>query len=286
MLMNIHSCYGKYDIKISSRIANYDDNQNDIYYKETKDELIKKYMYYIPNLTHRHIYVSIKPKISQECNNTNKIINYYNYYDDFMRYNCSDKLSYLINYYSGTQINIMGSEIKASLRYRRENRMIWIKIPSLENYEYNIFWTKNQEQFYKMDCICYLNELANDIKKGLNDEINFRQNIQLKENTEFPIEEKNKKQIIFVMVVSRNIKTNELSTFNPLIVKSKKSINPIYVFIYIGVIILLYLFVRRLNRKNKFDFHKSDENEIPSEIEMSSHRNIRSGYSTLRRTDF
>ena len=48
----------------------------------------------------------------------------------------------------------------------------------------------------------------------------------------------------------------------------------------------MYLFVRRLNRKNKFDFHKSDENEIPSEIEMSSHRNIRSGYSTLRRTDF
>jgi len=142
MIINIHSCYGKYDIKISSRIANYDDNQNDIYYKETKDELNKKYLYYIPNLTHRHIYVSIKPKISQECNDTNKIINYYNYYDDFMRYNCSDKLTYLINYYSGTQINIMGSEIKASLRYRRENRMIWIKIPSLENYEYNIFWTK------------------------------------------------------------------------------------------------------------------------------------------------
>jgi hypothetical protein len=285
IIINLHSCSGKYDIKISSKIVNYDDNQNDIYFREEKDELNRKYIYFIPNLKQKHIYVTIKPKISPQCNYTNKVGNYYNYYDDFIQNNCSSELKYLINYYSGSQMPIINSEIKASLRYRRDKDLIWIKIPTLKNYEYNIFWTKNSELFYKMDCICYLNELISDIKKGINDDIHFQQNIQLNENNEFLIEEKNIRENVYVMVVSKNIKTNELASFNPLIVKGKKGVNIIYVLIYASVIILLYLYIRRLSMKNRFDFSKKNDNEN-SGMETDSHRRYNNGYATLRRSDF
>ena len=84
IIINLHSCSGKYDIKISSKIVNYDDNQNDIYFREEKDELNRKYIYFIPNLKQKHIYVTINTKISPKCNYTNKVVNYYNYYDDFI----------------------------------------------------------------------------------------------------------------------------------------------------------------------------------------------------------
>lgn len=285
IIINLHLCSGKYDIKVSSKIVSYDDNQNDIYFKEAKDEINRKYIYFIPNLKQKHIYVTIKPKISPQCNYTNKSMNYYNYLDDFIQNNCSSELKYLINYYSGSQMPIIDSEIKGNLRYRREKKLIWVKIPALNNYEYNIFWTKYSESFYKMDCICYLNELVSDIKKGINDEIHFQQNIQLNENNEFLIEEKDLRQNVYVMVVSRNIKTNELANFNPLIIKGKKGVNVIYVIIYVIVIILLYLFIRRLSSKSRFDLSKKNDDET-SEIEMASHRSNNQGYSTLRRADF
>ena len=120
-----------------------------------------------------------------------------------------------------------------------------------------------------MDCICYLNELVSDIKKGINDEIHFQQNIQLNENNEFLIEEKDLRQNVYVMVVSRNIKTNELANFNPLIIKGKKGVNVIYVIIYVIVIILLYLFIRRLSSKSRFDLSKkNDDAESFSSIGM------------------
>jgi hypothetical protein len=49
IIINLHSCSGKYDIKISSKIVNYDDNQNDIYFREEKDELNRKYILYFKN---------------------------------------------------------------------------------------------------------------------------------------------------------------------------------------------------------------------------------------------
>ena len=290
MIINIHLCSGTYNIKISSKIVSYDNNENDVFYEVTKDEANNKYIYKLPNLQHKHIYVSIKPTMTQECKDSNRYINLYNYYDDTnIKFNCSDELSYLINYYSGSQINIMDSEIKANLRYRRENNIIWIKIPALKDYEYNIFWTQNQELFYKMDCICYLNQLATDVKKGRNEEIQYMQNIQLNENNEYPIEEKNGKQRIFVVVVSRHLKTNELSSFKPLVVKSEKGISLILVFIYIGVLVALYLYVRRLQNKNRFALSKKNEDDdddlTGSELKpQNNNNNIQ--YSTLSKFDY
>ena len=134
MVIIIHSCSGSYDIKISSKIVNYDYNQNDVQYQLTKEEKInKEYIYTISNLNQKHIY--IKPKISKECQDSSKYINLYNDYDETNQYNCSEELSYLINYYSGAQINIMDSPIKGNIRYRRENQIIWIKISALKDYE-------------------------------------------------------------------------------------------------------------------------------------------------------
>ena len=290
MIINIHLCSGTYNIKISSKIVSYDNNENDVFYEVTKDETNNKYIYKLPNLQHKHIYVSIKPTMSQECKDSNRYINLYNYYDDTnIKFNCSDELSYLINYYSGSQISIMDSEIKANLRYRRENNLIWVKIPALKDYEYNIFWTQNQELFYKMDCICYLNQLATDIKKGRNEEIQYMQNIQLNENNEYPIEEKNGKQRVFVVVVSRYLKTNELSSFKPLVVKSEKGISLILVFIYIGVLVALYFYVRRLQNKNRFVLSKKNDYEdddlTGSELKpQNNNNNIQ--YSTLSKFDY
>ena len=288
MIINIHSCSGTYDIKISSKIVNYDDNENDVYYQVTKDEENNKYTYTIPNLKHKHIYVSIKPTMSPECKEQNKYINLYNYYED-NKFNCSDELSYLINYYSGSQISIMDSEIKANLRYRRDNKMIWVKIPVLKDYEYNIFWTQNNDLFYKMDCICYLNQLATDVKKGRNDEIEYMQNIQLNENNEFPIEQKDGRKRVFIVVVSRNVKTNELSNFKPLIINKEKGINIFLVFIYIGVLVVLYFYIRRLQNKNRFNMgkKKDDDEDDFTGSELKPQNNYNGiQYSTLSKADY
>ena len=282
IIINVYSCSGQYDFKVSSKIVSYDDNENDIYYDVKKDVLNRKIIYTIPNLNQNHIYVSIKPQISNKCKDANRYINLYG--DENIRSNCSDELSYLIYYYSGSQINIIDSELLNDLRYRRDNKIIWIKIPFLKDYEYNIFWTKNSEMFYKMDCLCYLNELASDIKKGRIDEVKYLENIQLNEKNEFPIEEKNKRENVFVMVVARNIKTNELSNFNPLIVHKVKGFNGFLVFIYFFVIFGLYLFIVRLQSKNKLNIGKKDD-DIP-EIEMKTQSHKRYGYSSLSKADF
>ena len=282
IIINVYSCSGQYDFKVSSKIVSYDDNENDIYYDVKKDVLNRKIIYTIPNLNQNHIYVSIKPQISNKCKDANRYINLYG--DENIRSNCSDELSYLIYYYSGSHINIIDSELLNDLRYRRDNKIIWIKIPFLKDYEYNIFWTKNSEMFYKMDCLCYLNELASDIKKGRIDEVKYLENIQLNEKNEFPIEEKNKRENVFVMVVARNIKTNELSNFNPLIVHKVKGFNGFLVFIYFFVIFGLYLFIVRLQSKNKLNIGKKDD-DIP-EIEMKTQSHKRYGYSSLSKADF
>ena len=137
-----------------------------------------------------------------------------------------------------------------------------------------------------MDCICYLNQLATDIKKGKNEEIQYMQNIQLNENNEFPIEEKNTRQRIFVIVVSKNIKTNELSNFNPLIIQKEKGISFFLIFIYIAVLIGLYLYVRLLQDKSKCNISKKNNDEDFSGIEMKSQNINRMGYSTLSKADY
>ena len=283
MIINIHTCSGEYDFKVSSKIVSYDDNENDLIYQVKKDTINSKNIYTIPNLNYKHIYVSIKPKVSNECKDINR---YINLYDDVNRNNCSEELSYLINYYSGSQLNILDSEISKNLRYRRENKIIYVKIPYLKDYEYNIFWTKKSELFHKMDCICYLNELATDIKKGRNDEIQYMQNIQLNEKNEFPIEEKNKKERVFVKVVARNIKTNELLTFNPLVVQKVKSISGILIFIYFAVIVGLCLFIIRLQSKNRYNTAKKYDNDIQPGIEMKYQTHKRFGYSSLSKLDY
>lgn len=283
MIINIHTCSGEYDFKVSSKIVSYDDNENDLVYQVKKDKINSKNIYTIPNLNYKHIYVSIKPKVSNECKEINKYINLYN---DVNRNNCSEELSYLINYYSGSQLNILDSEITKNLRYRRENKMIYVKIPYLKDYEYNIFWTKKSELFHKMDCICFLNELATEIKKGRNDEIQYMQNIQLNEKNEFPIEEKNKKERVFVTVVARNIKTNELLTFNPLVVQKVKSISGILIFIYFAVIVGLYLFIIRLQSKNRYNTGKKYDNDNQPGIEMKYQTHKRFGYSSLSKADY
>ena len=287
MIINLHSCSGFYDIKISSKIVNYDNNENDIYYQVTKDEGNNKYVYTIPNLNNnKHIYVSIKPRYSPECKDFNKYINLYNY-NDKMQKNCSEELSYLINYYSGSQANIIDSQIKRKLTYRRENKIIWVRIPVLKNYEYNIFWTKNSESFYQMDSICALNQLATDIKKGRNDEIQYMENIELNQYNEFPIEEKNPFLKLFVIVVSRNIKTNELSSFKPLIIPKKKGLNPIIVIIYFAVIIAVYFFIKRLQGKEQFGIKKNDDADDDDNYKYeSNYQNNRGGYSTLSKSGY
>ena len=285
MIINIHSCSGFYDIRISSKIVNYDNNENDIHYQVEKDEPNNKYIYIIPNLNNnKHIYVSIKPKFSKECNDYNKYLNLYN---DNIQKNCSDELSYLINYYSGSQLNIIDSQIKTKMGYRRENRIIWIRIPALKNYEYNIFWTRNSESFYKMDSICTLNQLATEIKKGRNDEIQYMENIELNKYNEFPIEEKNPHQKLFVIVVSRNTETNELSVLKPLIIPKKRGLSPFVVVIYFAVIIAVYFFIKRLQRKNKFDVKKNDEIDDDDNFKYESkYENNRIGYSTLSKSGY
>ena len=67
MIIQINSCSGNYETKLSKKIVTYDDNSNDLYY-ETFSGIQGRKTYVINDLRDKHVYLSIKSaQNEQEC---------------------------------------------------------------------------------------------------------------------------------------------------------------------------------------------------------------------------
>ena len=230
MIIQIHSCSGKYDFKLSKKIVDYDNNPNDILAVDNTDEYGRS-KYLIDNLRDKHIYLSIKSGQSEINCNSERMRNP----NDT---ECSSELSYLLYYYSLTEQEYITKKQNLNLKYRYTRgklSKIKIIIPPLggldrnnnnreqNDIEYNLFWTRNNSFLKKLDNICYLSQILNkneevkfnDIRAD-EDGINVIKNIQLNEKNEYEIQEIKSGDYIYVNILARNLRTNELIAYIPL----------------------------------------------------------------------
>lgn len=112
------------------------------------------------------------------------------------------------------QVKIIVSPLTGSDRFNNMRRQ--------DDIEYNLFWTRNSTLKQRLDNICYLSQVLNrnegstnfnDTKNGV---INVIRNIQLDDQNEYLIENLESQEIIYVNILARNIKTNELVAYIPL----------------------------------------------------------------------
>ena len=88
MIIQIHSCSGKFNFKLTDKIIDYDNNPNDIPVVNNTDEYGRS-KYLVDNLKHMHLYLSIKSsQLPQDCESGKK--------KDGNGIECSKELSYLI----------------------------------------------------------------------------------------------------------------------------------------------------------------------------------------------
>ena len=219
MIIQINTCSGEYDIKISSKVVNYDDNSNDISYQELSSHFGRK-IFLLDKLRHKHIYVSIKSKqIEEDCKQGLK--------KDSNNITCSKELSYLLHYYSATDKQYYSAEPNRKLSFRRGNSdtQLILILPKLKefdyhnnyidkkNIEYNLFWTYNRTYSSYIESICYLGHFM-DEKEQTN--IYLLKNIQINDKNEYLMNNINPGKPLYINVLARNIKTNELILFKPI----------------------------------------------------------------------
>ena len=190
MIIQINTCKGDYNIKISSKVVNYDDNSNDINFAKLSSRYGRT-IYLLDKLKFKHIYVSIKPKqIENDCSQGMK--------KDSNNVTCSNELSYLMHYYSATDKQYRSTEPNRKLSFRAGNndKELVLIIPKLKDYdyhnnfrdkknvEYNLFYTYNKTYSSYIESICYLGHImeAND-----ESEITLIKNIALNDLNEYTV---------------------------------------------------------------------------------------------------
>ena len=237
MIIQIHTCAGKYNYKISKKIVDYDNNPNDISVSQSSDEYGRS-KYLIDNLKDKHIYLSIK-----SAQNPNDCINGKDANGDI----CDNELSYLIYYYSLTDSEYSTKKqnlmLRSDINERDNLNQIKIGITPLSGMdrfknirdqntiEYNLFYTTDDTLKDKLDNICYLSQILSatdspDFNGTMVNNMSVIKNIELDERNEYLIDNLyllNIKDEIFVNVLARNLKTNELIAYVPLSVKLEKA---------------------------------------------------------------
>ena len=126
MIIQINSCSGNYDVKLSKKIVTYDDNRNDIQY-ETVGGIQGRKTYIINNLRYKHVYLSIKSaQNEQECSNGNEM--------DKNNNTCARELSYLLFYYSTSSQRQFTDNNIYQLKYRLDTRAnFYLYVPEINN---------------------------------------------------------------------------------------------------------------------------------------------------------
>ena len=220
MVVQINSCSGEYSIKFSSKIINSQDDKIEFIPYHFLSRKYGRRIYILDNLKSKHIYLSIKSKqIETECNSGLS--------QDSNGIFCSKELSYLLHYYSTTEkkYDTIEQLLKFKVHIGEKEGQIVLVLPRLrefdyhnniidKNYvEYNLFWTYNQNYSKYIESICYLGHLMQNNEKS---EINFIKNIQLNEKNEYIIDNIEYDKIIYINILNRNLKSNELILYKPI----------------------------------------------------------------------
>ena len=296
MVIQMHVCSGKYDLKISKQIVDYDNNPNDILISEASDEYGRS-KYLIDDLRDKHIYLSVKSAQNPtECFDGK----------DANGEECSKELSYLIYYYSLTnneyfstrqdlvirsefvednenQINILIHPLVGMDRYKQLRQQ--------DNIEYNLFFTGNINLKNKLDNICYLSQVlslsdANTFNDTV-DNITIVRNIKLNRFNEFLIDSLDKfniKDQIIINILARNLKTNELVAYVPLFAQRERHLgtykkiilSALIIFILICIVYVIFIFFK--NRAGEGYQNIQFPNKA---IEMSSVQSKTGGYQRI-----
>jgi hypothetical protein len=296
MIIQLHSCAGKLSYKLSKNIVDYDNNPNDVPMVNTTDEYGRS-KFLVNNLKDKHLYLSIKSSQNpSDCSSGKK--------KDSNGVVCSNELSYLIYYYSLTDKEYTTKKQNLKIRYRYVKDKHWqVKIivnpltgsdrfsnmRRQNDIEYNLFWTRNSTLKERLDNICYLSQVLNrnegstNFKDTKNGVINVIRNIQLDDQNEYLLENLESREIIYVNVLARNIKTNELVAYIPLAgitndpaSKLKKIFVSFIVICLLGIVVYVTF--------NYFKTKLSDYEDLRnprSATEMSSINSQKGGYQRI-----
>ena len=297
MIIQLHSCSGKFDFKLSKKIVDYDNNPNDIPITNNIDEYGRN-KYLIDNLRDMNLYLSIKSaQLAQDCNSGNE--------KDSNNVECSKELSYLLYYYSLSDREYSTKKQDLNLKYRyiygKDSQINIIVTPlggkdrfnnqrEQKDIEYNLFWTKNSTLKERLDNICYLSQIMNKNEEKLinetltNSDINIIRNIELNDKNEYAIENLNSEEVIHVNILARNLRTNELIAYIPLsglTNKKKSSFKKLF-------ITILFLCLLGIVGYVSFNYYKEvvlkdyeDIRRAPVGTELSSITSKQGGYQRI-----
>ena len=250
MIIQINSCSGNYDIKLSKKIVTYDDNNDDIPYEVIGESQGRK-TYIINNLRYKHIYLSVKSAQNEyECN-SGAIV-------DRNNNTCAKDLSYLLYYYSTSSYKLYSENNIYSMNYRVDSRAhFYLILPRIgiedNNYlEYNIIWTRNETYAKNLESLCYLSQIFNKENEIDNTTIFIEKNAELNRRNEIYLKKIYlSSKPLYLNVLIRNTKNNELISFKPLVVIVNKSILNLvfYIIVVGGMFLFIYLFYEKIRNK-------------------------------------
>ena len=251
MIIQINSCSGNYETKLSKKIVTYDDNSNDLPY-EAIGGLKGRKTLIIKNLRDKHVYLSIKTTQNEyECSNGNKV--------DRNNNTCSRDLSYLLYYYSTSSHRQYTDNNIYQLKYRMDSRgNMYLIVPQIDNIdkqflEYNLIYTKNETYSQNIESICYLSQIFNKESIFDNTTIFLERNIQLNSRNEYKMEKVRLSQNpLYINLLVRNNKNNQLIAFQPIVAQISKSLFWFAVFLCTLVIIIVIVYSCYDGIKNKF----------------------------------
>ena len=295
MIIQLHSCSGKFDFKLSKKIVDYDNNPNDIPITNNTDEYGRN-KYLIDNLRDMNLYLSIKSaQLAQDCNSGNV--------KDSNNVECSKELSYLIYYYSLTDREYSTKKQDLSLKYRygKDSKINIIVTPlggkdrfnnqrEQKDIEYNLFWTRNSTLKERLDNICYLSQIMNNNEEKLinetstNSDINIIRNIELNDKNEYAIENLISEEVIYVNILARNLRTNELIAYIPLsglINKRNSAFKKIFITILLLCLLGIVGYVSFNYYKEVILKDYEDVRRAPVGTELSSITSKQGGYQRI-----
>ena len=227
MVIEISTCSGEYDFSLSNKIG--DDEKGNLYYIETVQNGRK--IIFINNLKDKHIFLSIWPK------------------KNIIFIQKRQYLSYMMFYYTILEEQYKMSFIESTLTYKPRRsggiKMIIPKIKNrdnennindIDNFIFSAFITVNPNYYNNMESVCYLIRFFDNVDPKRN----YR-NININKNNEINIKEIKKGQTYYVNILAKNLETNEIISFKPIVVTYGNSILSYWKIVLIIIIIFLII---------------------------------------------
>ena len=195
--------------------------------------------YIINNLRDKHIYLSVKPAQNEnECS--------YGNLKDKNNNTCSRELSYLLYYYTTSSHRQYADNNIYKLDYSLDSRAnFYLHVPQINNVdekylEYDLIWTKDEKYAKYLESICFLSQIFNNEIEVDNTTVFIEKNIKLNRRNKILLRKIYlSSKPVYINLLVRNTKNNELISFEPIEAHfSKSSIR-----IVVVLAILIFIFV-------------------------------------------